>query len=348
MAIRHFFAGVNSPNGFFSAFDNIADQRKVSDMIFIKGGPGTGKSSIMKKVLKKAEGDGYKADVFHCSSDPDSLDGLYLPELQTALLDATPPHSCDPLYPGLGGRYFCCSRYLSEAMIADYRDDIIHFSRHKKRAYEKAYNYLAAAQKVLDDISLTYKKNMYLHGIEIEAQKLQNKILPEVTMPKSGTCRKLFLSAICPDGFINYLDASFKKGRTFIVKGGYGASLFINKIMETALWRGFSVEAFYCPMFPESKPEHIIISDINVNITTYNYYHHFSDGDIIDLDEYLTQMPPQLDEAWGCVTALLRQAIGALSQARAAHSFLEGYYSPAMDFHKLEEDSQNLINSIFL
>jgi len=344
---RHFFAGVNTPDGFYSCFDSIADDRKVIRKVYIKGGAGTGKSSLMKKAIKKADEEGYKTDIFHCSSDPKSVDGVYIPALKTALLDATAPHCYDPRYPGVSGEYFNCASFLNDEKLREHREDIIYFDELKKRAFEKAYNYLSAAQKVLLDLSLSYKRNMYIHGIELEAQKFQNKILPEITMPKSGMCRKMFLSAVGPDGVVNYLKEAFKTGRTFIVKGGYGTSHFIRRIMETALWRGFSVEAFYCPMFPDEKIEHLIISDINVNITTYNYYHHHTDGEVIDLDEYCTEIPARLEDAWGCIAVLLRQAISALSEARAAHSFLESFYVPAMDFEGLEEQSGLLIKSIF-
>ena len=155
------------------------------------------------------------------------------------------------------------------------------------------------------------------------------------------------MSAVGPDGFTDYIKDTFNYGRVYVVKGGYGADLLINKIMETALWQGFSVEAFYCPMFPKTKAEHLIIPDLNINITTYNYYHHFGEGEVIDLDEYLTEMPHATEEAWGCTAVLFRQAISALSDARAAHSFLESYYVPAMDFDALEESSEKLIKSIF-
>lgn len=345
--MRHFFAGVNTPKGFYSYFDSIADDKECKKKIYIKGGPGMGKSTLMKRVLERAEDEGLAADVFHCSSDPQSLDGLYVPALKTALLDATPPHCYDPSFVGVSGCIFDTSAFLDADKVKENGSDIIHFTEHKKRAFEKAYNYLAAASSVIKEISLMYKNSMYLHGIDLEAEKICNTILPKITMPKAGKLRKMFLSAVGPEGFVNYADAAFKGTKTITVKGGYGSDRLVSKVMETALTRGFSVEAFYCPMFPGEKVEHIIISDIQTSITTYNYYHHFAGEKTIELDEYVGDIPCRAEEAWNSATVLLRQAVSALSEAKAAHSFLEKFYIPAMDFDEFEIKSGLLIDSIF-
>ena len=347
MASRHFFAGVNTPAGFYSYFDNIADDKECKRKIYIKGGSGMGKSTLMKKVLSRAEDEGYNVDVFHCSSDPSSLDGIYIPQLRTAMLDATPPHSCDPKFLGVSGEIFDASAFLDGEKVKENSSDIIHFASLKSRAFEKAYNFLKAAQPVICDISLMYKHNMYLHGIDLEAEKLCNQVLPKITMPKSGKMRKMFLSAVTPDGFVNYTDSAFKGNKVFVIKGGYGSGKLLKKVMDTALTRGFSVEAFYCPMFPGEKIEHIIISDIKTAFTTYNYYHHYSGENIVELDEYVSGGFGRNDEAYGSATVLLRQAVAALSEARAAHQFLESFYTPAMDYDALEAKSSLLIDSIF-
>ena len=71
-------------------------------------------------------------------------------------------------------------------------------------------------------------------------------------------------------------------------------------------------------------------------------------NDTVDLDEYLTQMPLETDGAYSLANSLLEQATTSLGEARAAHSFLENFYTPAMDFDGLEKHSNILINSIFI
>ena len=44
--------------------------------------------------------EGYDVEFMHCSSDPESLDGLVIPAFKVALIDGTAPHIVDPKNPG--------------------------------------------------------------------------------------------------------------------------------------------------------------------------------------------------------------------------------------------------------
>ena len=77
---RQFFAGSNTPYGFYSLFHYIPGQGDRR-LIIIKGGPGTGKSTLMKGIGRRALEQGFDIEQFYCSSDPNSLDGLAVPSL---------------------------------------------------------------------------------------------------------------------------------------------------------------------------------------------------------------------------------------------------------------------------
>ena len=348
MLKRHFFAGVNSPVGFFSRFSDIASDKDCVRKVYIKGGSGMGKSTIMKRIAQRADEEGYSTDLFHCSSDPASLDGVYISRLKTAVVDATAPHNADPVYPGATGEIFNCADFLDSAQVKESREEIIGFAEHKKEAFSRAYSYLAAAAQVLGNISDTYRSLMYMHGIDLEAEKLARRYLPDITMPKAGKQRTLFISAVTADGFENYMDTAFGVRNIVSIKGGYGTGILLKKMLDNALARGFSAEAFYCPMFPEKKLEHIVINDTDTVFTTYNHYHHYIGNETVDLDEYLIRMPLDTDSEYSIVNTLLSQAVASLGEARAAHSFLENFYTPAMDFDALNERSDKLIESIFI
>ncbi len=63
---------------------------------FIKGRPGTGKSTFMKKILSYALLNGYDSEVYHCSFDQKSIDMILFPELSLSFLDSTKPHEYFP------------------------------------------------------------------------------------------------------------------------------------------------------------------------------------------------------------------------------------------------------------
>lgn len=71
----HFFLGANSGRGFQNLFDAFCRPEKHYDLIVLKGGPGAGKSTMMKKLGQAMEEQGEQVEYFHCSGDPDSLDG---------------------------------------------------------------------------------------------------------------------------------------------------------------------------------------------------------------------------------------------------------------------------------
>ena len=85
--IRHYFPGGNTPDGFINFYDQILKKDSIGKIAVIKGGPGTGKSTFMKRIGAKFEANGEMLDYLHCSSDFHSLDGLYLPKYNTAVID---------------------------------------------------------------------------------------------------------------------------------------------------------------------------------------------------------------------------------------------------------------------
>ena len=54
----------------------------------------------MKTIGHEMVEKGYDVEFFHCSADPDSLDGVHIPALKLALIDGTSPHVIDPRFPG--------------------------------------------------------------------------------------------------------------------------------------------------------------------------------------------------------------------------------------------------------
>lgn len=90
-----FFLGANSPSGFYSLYDQLIDPAQARDILILKGGPGCGKSSLMRRVGQAAEERGYQVEYIVCSGDPDSLDGVVLPELRCAVVDGTSPHGSE-------------------------------------------------------------------------------------------------------------------------------------------------------------------------------------------------------------------------------------------------------------
>ena len=107
--IREYFLGGNTSKGFFSYYDYLANGEEFNKIYIIKGGPGTGKSTTMKEVGNWGEKKGFDVDYIHCSSDPNSLDGVIIKDIGVAMVDGTSPHIVDPKNAGVveAWRYKC-------------------------------------------------------------------------------------------------------------------------------------------------------------------------------------------------------------------------------------------------
>ena len=97
--VTNFFVGANSGEGFQNLFGEILELEDTYDFMVLKGGPGVGKNTFMREIGRTMEQAGAKVEYLWCSGDPDSLDGVVLPELKCAIADGTSPHGTAPLGP---------------------------------------------------------------------------------------------------------------------------------------------------------------------------------------------------------------------------------------------------------
>ena len=139
---KEFFAAMNSYGGFVSHYKtSFAQERRY----IIKGGPGCGKSTLMRRIAAEAERRGCDVEYYDCSSDPDSLDGIVLPSLGIALFDGTAPHEEAASAPGWRDNLIDLGAFWDTELLRAHQDEIIVLSEHKSAAYHNAYRYLGMA-----------------------------------------------------------------------------------------------------------------------------------------------------------------------------------------------------------
>ena len=120
------FAAANSGKGFTSFYGEIFNSDSIKRRYLIKGGPGTGKSTFMRRVAVAAEGKGDLVEYYRCSSDPSSLDGIIINKT-VAIIDSTAPHS-------------------EEAELVGAKDSLIDLGAFWN-TYARAYRFLGAAMQ---------------------------------------------------------------------------------------------------------------------------------------------------------------------------------------------------------
>ena len=83
-----------------------------------------------------------------CSGDPDSLDGVVLPELRCAVVDGTSPHVVEPRYPAAVDRYVDLGRFYDLTAAKAAAEEVKAHTHAYQAAYVRAYHSLKAARQV--------------------------------------------------------------------------------------------------------------------------------------------------------------------------------------------------------
>jgi len=339
------FPGGNTSRGFFSYYSYILEQEEAKRIIVIKGGPGVGKSSFMKKIAEEMLDRGYDVEYMHCSSDNNSLDGLVIPSIKVALLDGTAPHVVDPQNPGVVDEIIHLGDYWNESGMRANRDAVLRENKEVGRFFARAYRYIKAAAEVYEDTAVINSWAMDDAKVNAVSEKLISDLFGNKGVStKAGKVRRLFASAITPDGLKNYLGTLMKNEKVYSIKGqqGTGTEKLLEKVLNSALERGYYVEAYYCALHPE-KLEHIIIPEISASLTTSNKYHAAEVNFYaeIDFNEYLDEAiiePYEKEIEYNTkeFEFLLEKAIETIGKAKVLHDHMESYYIPNMDFEAVQ------------
>ena len=347
---KHFFLGGNTPEGFYSYYDYLISQENARRIYCIKGGPGTGKSTFMKKIADEVIKKGCDVEFAHCSSDPDSLDGIIIKPINIAFVDGTSPHIVDPKTPGAVDRILYLGECWREAEIACHKEGIMRTNKKISECFSTAYNYLCAAEKLKSNADNICKKSMQKNICDIYTESMIFREFAEMPVSEvRGEERKLFATAVTPKGLVNHIESLLDGYKTYVIKGY--SDEYLNNICRVALGRGFDVESYYCPLSPNKKIDHLLIPKLNLGFTTSNDYHFFDKGEIIDFTEFSSKYIMETHkEEYSFSTkqakALIDKAIETIKLAKSYHDELEKYYIPAMDFAKIDEIHEKTIKEV--
>lgn len=343
--IERYFAAANSGDGFYGFFGDIFDRKKFDKIYLLRGGPGTGKSTLMKKIGKRAETEGLSVHYIPCSSDIDSLDGVVIPEKSAAIFDATAPHSSEPLYPGAVDVTAELYPALDEAPLRSRREEIIAIADRAGRETSAAREYLSAAGRMK-------RETIHEAGYVFEAEKASRIARREASCrPVGGEEKHRFISSISKDGEKS-LDTYLRLARVKIAvtdKFGLGHEL-LRLILAFSRERGAYCTVFPDPVTPEYPEALWFESD-----GTYFFIDKEGDCDCerrINIMRFiskkrLAEIRGRLRFAKKCENALTDGAIGYFARAAERHSELEKIYSSAMDFGYADGLADKIISEIF-
>ena len=144
-----YFLGCMTAQGFSTEFGRLIEEGDRFTYI-LKGGAGTGKSSLMKKIAAEFETDEHVVR-FYCSSDPASLDAVWLEKSDVLIVDGTSPHVYDPIYPGAAQVIINLGENWDSRKLADDREKIIAVTDKNKSLLARAKRFTTAFSNVCSD-----------------------------------------------------------------------------------------------------------------------------------------------------------------------------------------------------
>ncbi|MEG0332653.1 MAG: hypothetical protein RSA01_10440 [Clostridium sp.] len=351
---KSYLVAANTCEGFVSYFEEFLKPAKR--VMILKGGPGCGKSTFMKKVGNTLIDKGLSVDFIYCASDSESLDAIYVNDVDLIIVDGTAPHVIDPKYPGVVESIYNFGEYFDEDILRENGRKIKNIIDTKSGEYKKLYDILREAKIIHDRM-----EKEYLIGMDFEkANQISTNLVKEVVGESEcmdGNEINRFAGALTPQGQAIYYDELLEGiENRYIIKGraGTGKSTLMKKLGKSGLCKGYEVEFYHCGLDPNSL-DMVIIRDLSVAVldgTAPHVVDPVGNDKVIDMFE-LCINKDIVDEENGILVDINREYSAEIVKAKEVfknikelHEELEGIYTKAINFKEIDKIYDKVIEEI--
>ncbi len=335
-----YFAAQNSAKGFISYFTENLRGDRAERCYIIKGGPGVGKARLMSELAAAAEEKGARIEYYYCSSDPVSLDGLFITLADgstLSVLDGTLPHDEDAGVPGARDELIDLGAFWNAAQLRSRRGEIEELMHQKQTAFTRAYKCLAAA----GELSEAARELRFSCADKVSIAALAANIAAQLTPSRR---MRTPLSAVGMRGSFYHDSFRVAAAHCIGVKDNDGCKvgeLFFGAVRDALGGNCRWSPDLLLPQLCEGliAGDTAVIGAIAEDKRTVDISH------LVDEGAY--------ERVWREESALeaakemaFSSAKSAFAEASAVHFALEEIYSAAMDFSKKEEYSRYLCKHV--
>lgn len=334
------FLGATGKNGFINRFSDIYSDADDWQVYIIKGGPGSGKSTFMKRIAEAFSSE--QLVICRCSSDPESLDALIFIDRHVMIADGTAPHVLEPQFPGARERILNFFDIFDNKQLYSRRDAIIENFGENAAHHKTAAAYIKSAGELLDDRMRTGLKALCCERAESYADSLCRRIFKARELGSRNY--SVYLDAVTPDGYISFSETPHAFCDTvaaFDDEYGAAADTILKRVAANAEKVGLSAVICMHPILPD-RIRGVLLPTINYAIVVDDFLSapheptrtlhakRFYDSSILHKNRQLLAFEKK------AAKLMIDNAVNALRNAKISHDRLERHYISACDFTKLE------------
>lgn len=326
--IKHYFAGANTGIGFSNFFDYINDKEKDGYEYVIKGGPGTGKSTFMRKIGEYFIKKGEPVEYFYCSSDFDSLDGVRLADRNICVVDGTAPHVIEANVPAVVDKIINVGEHISDD-IAKNKTEITKLIADTKTLFDIAYGFISIAATALK-LSLALTENKDFDAEAKAKEYILNARVGVTDAPAS--IRKLYISTINENGLNSIANKNNYKKVIKVIGSESESAKIMEEIKKVLIEDGHTITVSQNPLVG-SVLDFVEIPALNILFVR--------DGSVINGEN-----KDILEFCVDTVKTYTGKAGASLLKAKQVHRKLEEYYVKNVNFEKLDALCKKVIAEI--
>ncbi len=351
---EQFFMGGVTPDGFSTELKVLVSSSEYFTYI-LKGGPGTGKSTLMKKIADRF-GDTEDVTLYYCSADPGSLDAVELHSSKTLIVDGTSPHVFEAMFPGVSQKVINLGAHWDENSLREHGDEIISVTRLNKSLLSGASYYNNALGIICNSTYEFANRILNRQMIEDEAEDLCEKLFAH--RGKSiGKQDIRQLSVMTMNGYMTLTDTLENYSDIFVLNDSFFAAsdVFINSISKKVLEYGCCIKVSPCLLFGQFVREHLLIDDISTALVTAGPLTQMEihGGVVKELSAFYDKEQVRLyDSIFKSNESLMKKTVDTsremLAEAKRVHDEMEKYYIDAMDHEALDRVYNGICEEIDL
>ena len=337
---RTLFPGAMGPEGFVSCFDHLMPEAQLRRMIILKGGPGVGKSTFMRRVHAALCPEGQPSTLYFCSGDPDSLDAVAIPHAGLLIVDGTAPHIIDPAIPGARDSILNLGDCLNEAAMRSRLAHIKACMADHAACSRRARACLAAACALArDNASVLANATDATHFTRMTRALIQATLTRDAPPSSHPTVRPVITDAVTPKGELSLI-AENAQPRVIRLLAHWAMDVtpVLRQVSQAAQAAGYCVEEHLCPAVP-GRILHLGIPALGTLITTSELLTAEQTFDLAACipPGSLLRHECALEQGRAGIKLHLHRACAAFAQAKQLHDELESFYVPNMDFGRWQK-----------